>query len=128
MIVTDGCMNGDLMTSPTPRSLTRTIALAAWALFALNGLALVGFVARDRNVVLALLFYLPAFPLGFAALVVDLLRRGRSLARLRFALASLGLAAVVCSAPTGFGRGTGSSPTAGGQHDAVRLLHWNVIW
>jgi hypothetical protein len=69
-------MNGDLTTPPTRRSLTRTIALAAWALFALNGLALVGFVARDRNVVLALLFYLPAFPLGLAALVVDLLRRG----------------------------------------------------
>jgi endonuclease/exonuclease/phosphatase (EEP) superfamily protein YafD len=99
------------------------------ALLALNLLAFIGFVVRDRSVILALLFYLPLFPLGWAALVVDLACRGRSLRRPRFLLAAVGLAAIVCSGITMSGRGPAppalEGTIAGGE---IRLLHWNVWW
>src|SRR5688500_7690355 len=57
-------------------------------------LGLAGHLARDRNLALALLMYIPIVPLGLWALVFDLLRRGKSV-RPRFAFALMGLVCVL---------------------------------
>src|SRR4051794_15004961 len=61
-------------------------------------LGAVGQLARDRNVLLALMMYVPLPLVGSWAVVLDLLRRGRSVRRVRFGLAGAGLAAAVAGA------------------------------
>lgn len=95
-------------------------------LVALNVLGLVGYVARDRTVALALMLYLPLMPLGLAALVLDLARRGRSLPGCRFGLAAIGLAGAAASGNWMIGHGPDPAPVLPGIE--VRLLQWNVLW
>ena len=94
------------------------------------GLALVlgavGQVVRDRSVLLALLMYVPLPAVGASALVLDLLRRGRSVPRTRFALSAAGLAALVGgSVPM---VGTRRPEPAPPSSVPVTVLHWNVQW
>lgn len=110
------------------RVLARSLGPLTVALCVLNILAFIGFVTRDRNAALAMLFYLPSLPLGLAALLVDLLRQGRSMRGPRFALTSLGFVSVVCSALTMIGRGPVAAPIAALPSGVVRVLHWNVLW
>ena len=57
----------------------RRAALALVTSLTLCAMALgvVGQVCRDRNVLLAILMYVPLVPLGAGAVAVDQLRRGR---------------------------------------------------
>ena len=71
----------------------------------MNLLALIGFAARDRSVVLALLLYIPLMPFGLALLALDLGLRGRTIVAPRFLLTVVGVVAVVCSGLTMIGRG-----------------------
>lgn len=106
----------------------RLAGLSGPALLGANFLALAGFVLRDRNVALALLLYVPLPPLGLAAILVDLARRGRALRGPRFVLAAAGLASAACSVFTMVGRGP-EAPLAGAAPGGeVRLMHWNVLW
>ncbi|WP_435018330.1 endonuclease/exonuclease/phosphatase family protein [Tundrisphaera sp. TA3] len=106
--------------------LGRARLLAAIALIAVIAAGAVGQFVRDRSAAWGLLLYLPLFPLGLAALGLDLLARGRSVPGGRFLLGGVGLVAVVGgSIPLlGFGPGGGDP----GDRDEVSVLHWNVIW
>jgi vancomycin resistance protein VanJ len=122
-------MTGSRTTYRVQRIKAWALGALSSALLALNLLAITGFLARDRNVLLALLLYLPLIPLGLAAISLDLICRGRSLKRARFSLACVGLAVVTCSCFTMIGRGPSPLPTTGAATaPEVRLLHWNVLW
>ena len=81
---------------------------------------------RDRSVATGLMMFIPLMPLGLAALLLDLFRRGRSLLRVRFGLAILGGVAIGWSAISMMGRGAASEGRVGDQE--IALLHWNVQW
>jgi endonuclease/exonuclease/phosphatase family metal-dependent hydrolase len=89
-------------------------------------LGLVGQALRDRSVALALLFYLPVLPASIAAVLVDVVRKGRALPRTRFLLGTLGAIGAMCSTIPMIGSGTIGKyePT----DTEVTLLHWNVLW
>jgi endonuclease/exonuclease/phosphatase (EEP) superfamily protein YafD len=91
-------------------------------------LALVGQVARDRAVPLALMMYLPLLPLGGAAVALDAVRRGRALPGVRFGLGVVGLAAVAWSVIDLTGRPWRASPANVAPADGFRVIHWNVWW
>jgi endonuclease/exonuclease/phosphatase (EEP) superfamily protein YafD len=111
------------------RFLRRAFNLSGLALIGLNLLALVGFVARDRSVLPALLLYFPLLPLGLASLLFALACRGRSVKGPRLILATVGFAAVTCSGLTMIGRGPEAAPTTGAMPGGeVKFLHWNVLW
>ena len=89
----------------------------------------VGQVVRDRSAAWAVLMYLPLPLLGLVAVGFDLVCRGRGASddRFRFGLTLVGLASLVGGSIPMVGRGNRtapSDPTA----NAVRVLHWNVIW
>jgi len=88
-------------------------------------LGAIGQVVRDPSPGWALLFYLPLLPIGAAAILLDLVCRGRCLSRPRFGLALLGGVAVAgaVASLTGLGRDTETRAEA-----PVGLLHWNVHW
>jgi endonuclease/exonuclease/phosphatase family metal-dependent hydrolase len=89
-------------------------------------LGLVGQALRDRSVALGLLFYLPLLPASVAALVFEIIRRGRALPRARFLLGALGAIGATCSAIPMIGSGTiGKYEPADTE---VTLLQWNVLW
>jgi len=78
---------------------------------------------------LALMMYIPLAPLGAAAVLTDLLRRGRSLGTRiapRFTLSAAGVIALVTGVVPMLGRRR-PEPSAPGA-TGVRLLHWNVQW
>ena len=111
------------------RMIRRVAGRCGALLFLLIILAFVGFVVRDRSVILALLFYLPLLPMGFAALALDAVFRGRSVKGPRFTLSAVGLAAVITSVLTMTGRGSGTPPPR--RRDPMpklALLHWNILW
>ena len=88
-------------------------------------LALIGQCARDWNIALALMMYVPVLPVGLAAVMVDAFQRGRAVPRMRFALLSAGVIAGVWGLYRVTSFGTRSSPP---DADAMRLLQWNVQW
>jgi endonuclease/exonuclease/phosphatase family metal-dependent hydrolase len=99
------------------------LALAAWATVLAIALGMVGQVVRDRNVLLALLMYLPLAPLGLAAFAFDLLRRGRSI-RPRWTLAALGMLALAWGTVSMVGvRPPDPAPPGA---TTLTLLHWNM--
>ena len=113
---------------PAPRRLAwpSLLGIAGTLLLVADALALAGFFARDRNVPLALLMYLPLAPPGLASTALDLARQGRAVRGPRFILAAAGVLAMTCSAAAMIGSGPRApAPAAGGE---VRLLHWNVLW
>jgi endonuclease/exonuclease/phosphatase (EEP) superfamily protein YafD len=87
-------------------------------------LAAIGQIARDRSMVLALLFYLPLLPIGLWALVQDLVFGGRCLPWPRFGLAGLGCAAIGWSLFTMISLAQPDKPS----RNQFKLLHWNVHW
>lgn len=117
------------MIGPLPGRLRRSargaLGLAGLALLALDVAALAGFFVRDRAAWLALLMYLPLAPLGLASAALDLARRGMGVGKPRFALGSIGLAALACSGFEMIGRGPSHAASGG---EAIRLIHWNVLW
>jgi endonuclease/exonuclease/phosphatase (EEP) superfamily protein YafD len=89
-------------------------------------LGAVGQIVRDRNVVLALMMYIPLLPVGVGAVVLDLARRGRSVPRMRFALGIAGAAAAIWGAA--LMTGTRDPEPAPPGSTEISLLHWNVMW
>ena len=86
----------------------------------------VGQFVRDRNVVFALMMYVPLVPVGLWSVALDLVRRGRSIRRLRFGLAAIGFGASVWGALLMLGMHTADPvPPASTE---ITVLHWNVMW
>ena len=105
------------------RVLTALLRVATHATFLVMALGLAGHAARDRNLALALLMYIPLVPLGLWAVVLDLVRRGRSL-RPRFALTLMGFVCVLWGGYPMIGlRSPEGAPP--GSHE-ITLLHWNM--
>ena len=71
----------------------------------LNVLGLVGFFVRDRTLVLALLMYLPLFPIGVVTVGLGLLHRRSSAPRLRASLVLIGVVSALSSGSWMIGRG-----------------------
>jgi endonuclease/exonuclease/phosphatase (EEP) superfamily protein YafD len=96
------------------------------SIIALNVLALVGFVARDRWRLLALLLYLPLVPIGLFAVVLGMAIRRSISRRARGFLLALGL----LSASVGCYWMIGWRPRARAKPEdwRLRLVHWNVWW
>ena len=86
-------------------------------------LGFIGQSLRDRNLLLALLMYVPIVPLGLVALLLDLARRGRAL-RPRFVLTAIGSTGVLVGAIPMLGMKPPDAAVAGG--DPLTLLHWNM--
>jgi endonuclease/exonuclease/phosphatase family metal-dependent hydrolase len=123
-------MSDDLATEPQ-RSTTRRLAGALVRIVAIGSAILIaaglaGQAIRDRSVATALMMYIPLILLGLAALVLDLLCRGRSLPRARFGLTILGVVAIGWSTIAMTGTGVASDSRAGDEE--LTLLHWNVQW
>src|SRR5205823_5184623 len=78
-----------------PRRLFRALSrlLIPTALL-LNALALIGFLVRDRSLLLAFLLYLPLLPLGVCSVGLGLGIRRSISRRLRYALVVLGLVSI----------------------------------
>jgi endonuclease/exonuclease/phosphatase family metal-dependent hydrolase len=72
------------------------------------------------------MMYVPLVPLGLWAVVLDLARRGRSIRRLRFALAATGVAAAGWGAFLMTGTRPPEPPAPGSTE--ITILHWNVMW
>jgi endonuclease/exonuclease/phosphatase family metal-dependent hydrolase len=87
---------------------------------------LTGQALRDGSVGTALLMYIPLPPVGAAAVALDTAMRGRSIPRLRFGLAVLGLVAIAWSVSAMIGAGIAAEPGQGECEDSV--LQWNVQW
>jgi len=88
--------------------------------------ALIGQVLRDSVAILSPLMYIPPIPLVSAALLVDALRRGRTLRGPRFSLALLALLVMGIHAPSAIGlRSLDATDPA---TPSLRLLQWNVRW
>lgn len=89
--------------------------------------AVVGYYLRDRYAPLAVLTYFPLPAVAAGAFVWDLLRRGRTLGRARFALAVVAIVFVVIG-----GRWMWATEPLDRLHSAnsgpIRLIHWNVKW
>jgi endonuclease/exonuclease/phosphatase family metal-dependent hydrolase len=97
--------------------------------FGLAAVIIAGFVGqmiRDASPMTAILMYLPLLPASFAAIVFDIVRRGRALPRARFVLTLLGIVGGTWALMLLIGSG------AIGKYDPedteVTLLHWNVMW
>jgi len=105
------------------RSVHVGVRVLAWTTFVAILLGVVGQLVRDCNLALALCLYIPLPPLGLFAVLLDALRRGRSL-RLRFGLTGLGLLALAIGAVPMLGV---HSPDVAPEGAApVTLLHWNM--
>src|SRR5688500_15986165 len=105
------------------RALDAALRAVTYVTFFAMALGLAGHAARDRNLALALLMYIPLVPLGLWAVVFDLLRRARSV-RPRFALALVGLVCVLWGGYPMLGLRAPETPPAG-SHE-ITLLHWNM--
>ncbi len=100
--------------------------MTAVLLMATIVLGLAGQLIRDRTVPLAILMYLPLFPAGVAAIVLDLCQRGRALPKARFALTLTGAVASTLAALMMIGAGATSDAST--DISGVTILHWNVQW
>jgi endonuclease/exonuclease/phosphatase (EEP) superfamily protein YafD len=89
-------------------------------------LGAIGQAIRDRNVLLALMMYIPLLPVGLWAIALDLACRGRCVPRLRFGLSVVGLAAALWA--ISLMRGTRPPDVALPNSTEITLLHWNVMW
>jgi endonuclease/exonuclease/phosphatase family metal-dependent hydrolase len=102
------------------RALLRLLALASTVLL---GLALLGYVARDRTRWLALLMYLPLVVVAAVTIAAQLLafERGRWVRRV--AVIVVAFVAGVTSLRDMYQGGY-----VGGQQGATRIVQWNVQW
>lgn len=107
------------------RLLRHVVPYMTAGLLALIAFGAVGRLARDRNVILALMMYIPMLPVGLWAVGQDTACRGRCIPRFRFGLAILGLVAAAwgTSPLLGLRRPDPAPPGA----VEVSLLHWNVM-
>ncbi len=110
-------------TRPWRRVVRFGFDLVTWATVCAILLGVLGQAVRDRNAVLALCLYVPLAPLGVGAVLLDALRRGRSL-RPRFALAGLGLLALIVGVTPMLGLQSPDAPPPAAM--LVTLLHWNM--
>lgn len=85
-----------------------------------------GAMVRDRSVPLALLCYVPLWPIGLVALLLDLVAWGRALPRARFGLTALGVVATLGSAGSLISWGLPARAQAGGPFGEVTVVQWNV--
>ena len=99
---------------------------AAFGMGAMIVAAIAGQLVRDRSVPLAVLMYFPLVLIGPAAIVVDLLSKGRALPRSRFALTVVGVAGTATAAIPMIAFGPATANLA--DEKDVSLLHWNVQW
>lgn len=108
----------------------RSLFAAAVAMALAIVFGLIGQMVRDRAVLFALMMYVPLVPLGVIAVMMDLVRRGRSLGRARWSLSLLGLGAVMVGLSTMVGRGAlprSAEPSALRETD-LTVVQWNVQW
>jgi endonuclease/exonuclease/phosphatase family metal-dependent hydrolase len=110
------------------RRLERVLRFAAAGTATAIGGGLLGQLIRDRSVPAALLMYLPLWPLGAAAVALDLRRAGRALPWPRFALTLAGLLAILAAAVPMIGWGAPSEPEPRLSQPEITILHWNVQW
>jgi endonuclease/exonuclease/phosphatase (EEP) superfamily protein YafD len=115
----------------TPPTRGRSVARRVGMLLTLaTSLALLcgtpGQVVRDRNILFALMMYVPLAPVGLWAVALDLVRRGRSIPRLRFGLAMAGFGAAAWG--TVLMLGTHAADPAPPTSTEITVLHWNVMW
>jgi vancomycin resistance protein VanJ len=112
---------------PRPRLRRRlwrwAVAAVTWAALLGIVLGVIGQLLRDRNLLLALLMYVPIAPLGLVAILFDLAGRGRAL-RPRFMLTVIGSAGVLVGTIPMLGTKPSDAAVAGG--DPLTLLHWNM--
>lgn len=120
-------MTTSTCTSRRRRTLHSVLHTAAALLLAAMIAGLVGLIVRDRIRVIALLMYAPLLPLGAAAVLWDLVARGRSLPRARFALGTTGIFAIGCSLLTTLGTGLPPAPNTPGV-TPLTVVQWNVRW
>src|SRR5581483_10189983 len=79
---------------PLPRRLVRrAVPFLTTVTVLVLALGATGQVLRDRNIVLALMMYVPLLPVGLWAVLLDALCRGRCVPHARFALGIAGAAA-----------------------------------
>jgi endonuclease/exonuclease/phosphatase family metal-dependent hydrolase len=115
------------MHSRASRHRTRTLAQAA--ALGSAGLIIAGFTGqaiRDRSVGFTMLMYIPLPLVGVVAVALDAAMRGRSVPRLRFGLAALGLVAIGWSASAMTGAGITAQPAPDDRE--VSIVQWNVQW
>lgn len=117
-------------TSPAParRGLLRRawrflLNLVTWTTVVVIILGVAGQVVRDRNLAFAMFMYVPLSLAGIAAILFDLLRRGRSL-RYRFGLTMTGIVALAVGVIPMLG--LRSPMPAPPEAQQVTLLHWNM--
>jgi endonuclease/exonuclease/phosphatase family metal-dependent hydrolase len=102
--------------------------VAAAVLFLALLAGLLGLLLRDRIPVVALLMYVPLLPLGIAAIVWELVARGRSLRRWRWMLGAIGVVAGACGLMTSLGRRASPAPPPPAGIQPINVLQWNVRW
>ncbi len=113
---------------PRSRRIVHSLScLVSLALLATLLAGVTGHFLRDRLPVLHLLMYAPLLPTGLAAVGWDGIQWGRSLPRVRFALAALGSIAACFSAFTTYGFRPPTAPDAPGG-GGLTVLQWNIRW
>lgn len=113
---------------PRPTRLRRLADVAGVALAIPLTLGLFGQLLRDRSTPLLYLNYIPVIPLGAAAVVFDLVRRGRTVRRPRFGYATVGAMAVLVGAVPLVGLRPDRQGGAVTTTKTLTVLHWNVRW
>jgi vancomycin resistance protein VanJ len=118
-------------TTPPPRwrrILITILRASAAALFATLLGGLLSLILRDRLPVVGWLIYVPLVPLGAAAIIWELLARGRGLPKLRFALGLVGAIALACGIVTTLGTGLPTTTRDTPGVTPITVLQWNVRW
>jgi endonuclease/exonuclease/phosphatase family metal-dependent hydrolase len=82
-------------------------------------------IVRDRMLGLALLMFVPIWPLAMSAIVRDVLARGRALP-LRWFLLTLGVGASAFSVSLMWSRAC--VPEGNAESPQVTIVHWNMQW
>lgn len=83
-------------------------------------------MVRDRNIVFAVLMYIPLPAVSGVVLIVDLILRGNTFRRGRYLSSVSALLLVAWSSPTLVGWRSPEPMHTGA--DTVQVLHWNVLW
>ncbi len=87
---------------------------------------LIGQLARDRWLIIAPLMYFPVPLIAVLAILIDLIKRGRTLRGLRYSLSVIAILSLAIETRTLFGFGAFDQPIS--NQSTIRVMHWNVMW